>query len=68
MSQREPVLEDYRPNLANLIRLGLSGRRLKIDDFVDLIAGIDVVTATNPFRKTKAMQQTPQLDEADISI
>lgn len=68
MSQGEPVLEDYRPNLTNLIRLGLSGLGLKIDDFVDLIAGIYVVTAMNPFRKTKAMQQTPQLAEADISI
>jgi len=68
MPQRKSVLEDYRPHLTNLIRLGLSGFGLKIDDLVDLVAGIYEVTPANPFRKTKGMQQTPQLAEADFSI
>jgi hypothetical protein len=62
------MLDDHRPDLPHLIRLGVPASRLNIEDLVHAIPGEDVMATSNALVEAEATQERPQLGERNRRI
>lgn len=64
----QTVVDNDPANLSHLIRLRLCATGLQVQDFLDAVAGEDVVTPTGAFRKPKVPEQSAQVREVDSRV
>ena len=62
------ILQDYCPNLLNLICLRVRAVALKVDHLLNPLFSKDMMASARPLRKTKRQNETPQIQEGDVGI
>lgn len=63
------VLRDDLSDLLDLVRFGLAaGERLEVDDFLDAVAGEDVVAPLGAFVEVEGEKEGAELFEADVGV